>query len=156
MKMNKYEPITFEDGQEFQNLPVGSHEPCLLLPLERHEPTEKNLKSWPDLKPSWRFSFVLYDPGSEHHKMSSVRFCNVSKSKLSNLYQFVTNLLGGTPPTTFDPASFESKWFQIQVRQKEKSDKLFVQSADPIDAPADERKFETELLADDAKDDLSF
>jgi len=150
--MSDYESITFEDGQEFKNLPVGTHGPCLLLPIERHEPTAENLKRWPDLRPSWRFSFVLNDPGGEHHEESSVRFCNDSKSKLSHLYQFVTDLLGGAPPATFNPAAFKSKWYRVQVRSKPKSEKLFVQSADPIDAPADALKFEAELSADKDKD----
>ena len=146
--MTSYQPITFEDATEFKDLPVGTHEPCLLMPIERHEPTAENLKKWPDLKPSWRFSFVLFDPNSEHHKSSSVRFCNDSSSKLSHLFAFLTDVNGGEPPTTFDPAAFRSKWYRVRVRQKPNSEKLFATGADPIDPPTGALKAEAELMAD--------
>jgi len=150
--MTTYDPIAFEDAKDFKDLPVGTHEPCLLMPIERHEPSEENLKKWPDLKPSWRFSFVLFAPDSEHHKSSSVRFCNDSKSKLSHLFAFLTDLNGGEPPTTFDPAAFKSKWFRVRVRQKANSEKLLVQGADPIDPPTGALKAEGELMADTGED----
>ena len=154
--MTSYQPITFEDATEFKDLPVGAYEPCLLLPIERHEPSDENLKKWPDLKPSWRFSFVLCDPNGEHDKASSVRFCNVSKSKLSHLFAFLSDLNDGAPPTSFDPDAFKSRWFRIRVRQKANSEKLYVQGADPIDPPSGALQFEAELVADNDKDDSPF
>ena len=78
-------------------LPVGTHEPCKLESITRREPSEDNLKQWPDMKPSWCFMFTHCGNGDLVGK-SAVRFCNESDSKLSHLYAFVTDLAGGVEP----------------------------------------------------------
>ena len=151
--MNNADIVVFKDGQEFEDLPIGTHEPCLLDIIEKNDPSEENLKKYPDLKTSWCFRFVLLDADSEHHMHSSVRFCNVSDSKLSHLFSLVIDLNGGEQPTQFDPSEFRKKWYRIRVRKKAKSEKVHVDGADPIDAPKDALKLEAAWMEKTKKDD---
>ena len=130
-------------GRKFQDstgadLPVGSHEPCQLLSITRHEPSEENLKKWPDMKPSLCFRFMLYRPADpELHGGTGVRFTTDSVSKLGKLYEFTTDLCDGDPPDEFDEGDYVGEWYRIMVRKKTGTDKLFVSTASPIDEPDD-------------------
>lgn len=130
-------------GRKFQDstgadLPVGSHEPCQLLSITRHEPSEQNLAKYPDMKPSLCFRFMCYEPTDpELHGATAVRFVSDSVSKLGKLYEFVTDLRDGDPPDEFDEDDYVGEWFRVVVRKKPSSDKLTVTTASPIEEPRD-------------------
>ncbi len=127
----------FTDAAE--DLPIGTYEPCQLVSVKRHEPTEENLKRWPELKPSWCFKFKYHAPDDKLHEHECVRFCNDVTSKMGALFLFVTDLCGGEAPTAFDPDEHVGKWYRCKVRKKKGSDddsKRRCESADPIDTPA--------------------
>lgn len=118
------------------DLPVGSHQPCQLLSITRHEPSEQNLAKFPDMKPSLCFRFMLFRPDDvELHGATAVRFVTDSLSKLGKLFEFVTDLNDGSPPDAFDEDDYAGEWFRITVRKKPGTEKLFVSTASPIDRP---------------------
>jgi hypothetical protein len=152
----------FEDPKE---LPVGTHDDCLLESVKRKEPSEEALVKFPDLKPYVAFTFRKQ--GGEFDGYTATRFCTDTASKMGHLFAFATDLNGGVEPDGFDEADFEGDWFRIRVRKKATNDKLFVQGADPIDAPEDDappakkketksRKPEPVAVADDGDDGVPF
>ena len=124
--------VTFEDSKD---LPIGRHK-VQLSSCEVAEPTEENLKKWPDMKPAYCFKFEAKEGEYEGH--SAIRFCNKNGSKLSSLYQFVTGLNGGKEPAGFEPTDYVGKWFDVDVRKKQNSDKLHAFAAIPCGAPVSE------------------
>lgn len=114
------------------DLPIGSHEPCKLVSVKLNMPTEALLQRYPDMKPSYVFRFELVDPSSPHNGFSAVRFCTESSSRLSALFKFLVDLSGGRESEVMDPDAFVGKLFRIKVRKRPKSDKLHVQSAEPL------------------------
>lgn len=116
------------------DLPVGSHEPCRLASVKLSVPSEALLQRYPDMKPSYVFRFELVDPSSPLNGYSAVRFCAESSSRLSALYRFLVDLAGGREADTLDPQSFVGKLFRVSVRKRLQSDKLHVQSAEPLAA----------------------
>lgn len=125
----------FEDSSG-ADLPVGSHEPCQLLSITRHEPSEANLEKWPDMKPSLCFRFMLHKPDDpELHGATAVRFVSDTVSKLGALYGFVTDLCDGKEPDEFDETDYTGQWYRATVRKRPQTEKLFVSTASPIDAP---------------------
>ena len=130
-------------GRKFEDsggadLPVGSHEPCQLISITRHEPSEANLAKYGDMKPSLCFRFMLYKPTDpELHGGTAVRFCSDTVSKLGALYGFVTDLSDGVEPEEYDEGDYVDNWYRGVVRKKPKSDKLFVSTASPIGEPAE-------------------
>lgn len=130
MTARKFQDATGAD------LPVGSHHPCELVAITRHEPSEEHLKKFPDMKPSLCFRFMLFRPEDpELHGATAVRFVTDSVSKLGKLYEFVTDLRDGDPPDAFDEDDYVHQWFRITVRKKQGSDKLFVSTASPCSEP---------------------
>ncbi len=116
------------------DLPVGSHEPCQLLSITRHEPSEESLKKWPDMKPSLCFRFMLHNPDDpELHGATSVRFVTDSVSTLGKLYEFTTDLRDGDRPYEFNEDDYVGAWYRVTIRKKSGSDRNFVSTASPID-----------------------
>ena len=124
--------IKFKDAQD---LPVGSHSPCQLTVVKYREPTEELLARYPDMGPSWQFSFKLHEPTSPHDGYTGVRSCNHSDSRLGHLYCFLVDMSDGAEPEEVDPESFLGKWFTITLRKKQNG-KLHVATAVPIPTPA--------------------
>ena len=107
-------------GRKFQDstgadLPVGSHEPCQLLSITRHEPSEEKLKKWPDMKPSLCFRFMLYRPDDpELHGATGVRFRARTRSASSaNCSSSCTDLRDGDQPDEFDEADYVGEWYRV-------------------------------------------
>ena len=131
--------LKFEDA-EFQSLPLGSHEPCELVSVDRREPDEKQLERFPDSNPYFCFKFTLRDPDSELHEHEAVRMCSETASKMGNLFAFCIDLEGGTEPEDFDPERYVGRTYRVKVRKRQQSDKLQVESCELLD-PAGESPF---------------
>jgi len=138
-KAKKKPKLKFEDA-EFQSLPIGSHEPCELISVDRREPDEKQLERFPDSKPYYCFKFALQDPDTELHEHEAVRMCSETTSKMGNLFAFCTDLEGGEEPEDFNPEKYTGRMYRVKVRKRKQSDKLQVESAEPLE-PADDSPF---------------
>ena len=131
--------LEFEHS-EFQSLPVGCHEPCELTEVTRHDPASDESGPYGPPKPYWCFKFTLRDPDKKLHEHEAVRMCSETTSKMGNLFAFCTDLEGGEEPAEFNPEKYVKHMYRIKVRKRKQSDKLQVESAEPLD-PADDSPF---------------
>ena len=84
----------YDMGRKFiddsgNDLPVGSHAPCKLVSITRHEPSEANLKKWRDMKPSLCFRFMLHKPtDAENHGATAASFCTDTSRSSGSCLRF--------------------------------------------------------------------